>query len=53
MRKLVLKKTSCDVELVKLDVKCRVVVQNRQQEDDSMHKRVLKKTSCDVESDIK
>jgi len=38
---------------VELDVKWRVVMQNRRQEDDSMRKLVLKKTSCDVESDIK
>jgi len=44
-----LEKTSFDVELVELDVKWRVVVQNRQQEDHSLHKFVKKKTSCDVE----
>ena len=41
--KLSRKKTSCDVEFVKLDVKCRVVVQDCQQEDDSLRKFVKKK----------
>jgi len=50
MRKVVLKETSCDVEL---DVKGRVVVQKSSTrgrvEDVLMRKVVLKKTSCDVE----
>ena len=53
IRKVVLKKTSCDVELVELDVKWRVVVQHCQQEGDSIHNVVLKKTSCGVELDTK
>jgi len=41
---------SCDVES---DVKWRVVVQDWQQEDDSLRKFVKKKTSCAVELDVK
>jgi len=44
---------SCDVELVELDVKWRVIVQDCQQEDDALRKFVKKKTSCVVELDIK
>ena len=51
--KVVLKKTSFDVELVELDIKLRVVVQDCQQEGNSIRKVVLIKTSCDVELDIK
>jgi len=43
----------CDVELVELDLKWRVIVQDCQQQGDSICKVVLKKASRDVELDIK